>query len=339
MDTIKDKLTFLKKIKVRVFAGVMSLALVAGTGYVIKKAIDNDNNNGKIISINKHTNDESISNERVVSKASGKDYYELVNLTNSSTQGNQMSNIGRFLTVYNMVFANEHKEKGIKPSLSWNETISLALAYSKDNTNIKETFNGTKLNTVDLINNYKSAVNQLTDAFIIENKKVNISLDTLTDSEELKNAYNEVNNLFLKAKNSDKDDLKKNVSELYKGFYKHIYAYNDGVKYLLIEPIVKASNKLFKDVKISNDFDGIKKYYNGLDYKNYRNSKFRDIVIYSSDEVNEYNVLYEQFKDAEINQLKGYKDYNIKKRNIKYLNTYNKSINNIKHKTYKYTKK
>ena len=50
MDIIKNKLTFLKKVKVRVFAGVMSLALVAGAGYAIKKSIASDNN-GKIISM------------------------------------------------------------------------------------------------------------------------------------------------------------------------------------------------------------------------------------------------------------------------------------------------
>ncbi len=303
-----------RKTKIKVYSAILTVALGTGIVLVSNNAFNKDNDDGFKVKINRGVEEITNDNLPVIELAKEKDFYELINMSNKNTsiQSDEFMDVSAFLIAYNGAFSNKHKENGIKPTLKWNEVISLKLAYNKyTDPEIKVMFNGKKLDLDDVKDGYSNAVKQLTDAFVIENEKCIIPLNSLNNNALEKRIYDEVNLCFLKAKNSNK---KADVKELYKKINK--YKHKNSVMFML-EPIVKASNKLFK----YKDNDIIN-YYEEIDYRNYINNRFRDYVSLSSDYVNDKLPLYDQFKDSKEKQLKEEKMYNTKNRNINHLSEY-----------------
>lgn len=327
----KKKVT---KAKITIFS--TTLALAVGTGFCIASTRSSKEDSGfKIVKVKRGSENEETTDEKqpIVVLAKDKNFYDLINMSSrvSTIQSNEMMNISLFLSTYNGSFSKRHKEDGIKPALKWDEVISLDLAYNDySDPEINYIFNGTKLDKDNLYNNYKQAIKQLTEAFIIEDKKCPIQLSILNNNVENKNIYERINLSFKKAKDSnEKRDIKKLCKKINKNK-------NNNSVMLMIEPIVKSSNILFKD-----EFDkDIVDYYNNADYDNYIKDKFHDYTYISNNNVNERLPLYKQFKDSKINQLKEDKMYNIKSRNLKLLDEYNDNISNSyeSSKVYTYSK-
>lgn len=320
-----------RKTKIKVYSAILTVALGTGIVLVSNNAFDGNKDSEFKVKISRGVEETTTDNLPVIELAKNKDFYELINMSNRTTsiQSDEFMDISAFLIAYNGAFANKHKDNGIKPALKWDEVISSKLAYNKyTDSEIKTMFNGKKLDIDDVKDGYNDAVKQLTDAFVIENKKCLIPLNLLNNNAHEKSIYDEINLCFLRAKDSNK---KEDVKELYKKVNK--YKHKSSVMFML-EPIIKASNKVFK----YKDNDIIH-YYEGLDYTNYINNRFRNYVSLSSDYVNEKLPLYEQFKDSKEKKLKEEKMYNTKNRNINKLSEYYEIIDKSESsKVYTYSK-
>ena len=270
-------------------------------------------------------------NEKDTYKVEKQDFYDLLEMSNNINQVNFMRNMSTYLVIYNDSFAKQHKDNGIKPALKWDEVVSLKLAYNNYNKSVlNDIFIGTELSTDTLINNYKGAVEQLREAFVLEEKQSLISLDYLIDDYDLKKEYNNIHYKYLNLKENDFSNKKK-INKLYKEVYEIINEYDLKETRFIFEPLVLAMNDLLKDSGYKNKYKKLlDKYYDSSDYTTYRNISFKNIAESTFGNNGKDVVLYEEFKQAEIKDLKKRHSYKINNRKLSLLREYKRNIRNVK---------
>ncbi|MBQ2640068.1 MAG: hypothetical protein IJF92_04865 [Bacilli bacterium] len=340
---IRKKLGLVRRIKIRALSiGVIGTVLIGGFTLGFIKSRSNDNSKGVIVKSESAKDKDETTN--VTNYTKENDFNELLIMT-SGSQNNFMSNMNMFLLVYNKLFSKEHRNNGIKPSLKWDEVISLKLGYNFYNSEqINNIFNGYKLDVAELITNYNSAINQLRKSFVLENYKSQVSLDKLMDTNENKRLFNDINFDFMDLKENNFNDKEK-VNSFYEKIYNRIITHKNTQTSFILEPIILASNDLLENSDYKNDYkDSIDNYFNSYDHSNYISSYFRNICELNTNEVNNNIPLYKDYKKTKIKQLKTDNCYNVNSRDLTKLPEYKKVSSKVKvndkeqSKTYKYTK-
>jgi len=306
-----------KVFKVTVTAIGISAILALGNGvYTIIKDMSNKNDDKKDTDNNQE-------------KFTNLSYQDLLQRSQSAYQKREMTKVGQFLDIFNIDFANRHKEnnKNIKASLTWDEVLALNLTYNNyTKEQIEDIFNGENenSNSLDLkkfTEAYKQSIVELTKAFVIEDQEVKIDLDNLINEPEGKAFYAKYHRLFEKCKKTTGKTQIDNVNDFYKELAKdfpidknnNISIENIESYKLSILPMVSASEILFQNLEIDNTLskEAIT-YFNNLDLNNYVNNKFSEyeaIILVSKS--NKKSPYYNLFKEQKILELEAKNQYYI----------------------------
>ena len=343
-DTYEDKqrrlntINLYNKIKLRIAAigivtTIIASTIIAGTSGIFKnkKSIPTKYNNAKE---KQKSIEETTKEPTVVQIAKGKNLSTLSNLSNTATnaQKNHMLNMSLYLTIYNGSFANKTEDSNHRAALRWDEVAALKLAYNNyTDDELKEIFNGQKLDHDTLYKDFNKASKQLVKAFKVDDRKYPVSLDVIIDSKSGKNKYYKINKYFENAKKSTGVEKEKNIKKFYKAAYKAMLNDNKKVEYnniqLFIKPMVNAADKLFnKEEKPKRLAKKVNKYYNSDKLANNLINRYSKVEqTLAKTKVNNNIPLYSQFRHAKIRELKDNHWYNISDRNIDRKNSTNSS--------------
>ena len=330
-----------KKYKIIVTSLVISAAMAIGTvSYnLLKKGKEKHKDNEGVT--------DTINNQK---KFDNMSYEELLKITQNSSQRLEMTKIGEFLDTFNGKFADNHieQDKNIKAALSWDEVISLDIAYNDyTNEKVQNIFNGSTVDSRQLSEAYKSAILELTSAFVIENNNQSISIDNILNDNKGKVFYNKYHELFFKAKQTKGQEQLNYINQFYNELAKdfpindqlqevgmqHDNSMNDIESYKLsVVPMVAAAEILFQNLDIDHTLsDKAINYFNALGLCNYVNDKYSQYETITLTGIpNEYNPYYDTFKSKKIEELNNKNQYNINdaERDLSQLTAFKNIINN-----------
>ena len=151
-------------------------------------------------------------------------YEELLEVTENKFQKTAMSNLyttingfnGEFASHYTEVFKINGKKITVKPALSFDELVTLQVAYNKyDKKELKAYFNGAEMDSEEMTRFYKDASLQLMGAYVIETKENPLDMSVLIESEEGKKFYAKYHKMFLEAKNATGQDKLNKVKKFF----------------------------------------------------------------------------------------------------------------------------
>ena len=235
---------------------------------------------------------------------------QLLNITSSNIQQQEMEKISNFLNGYNITFAKNclDKEAGeIRTVLTYTEANALNLAYNNySKEDIQAIFNGSE--AIDFTKAYKEGYLQLLGAFVLATDNNPVQLDKLINDENGKTFVKDYETTFYECKNLTGEDQVKAVTELYKRVVNDfaITSTNQGTieSYkLAVAPIVVAATSLFDDLEIDQTLvDQVTTYFNEVGLYSKTTENFNMANALNGTEDSE-NPTYEQYKDAEINSL------------------------------------
>ena len=235
---------------------------------------------------------------------------QLLNITSSNIQQQEMEKISNFLNGYNITFAKNclDKEAGeIRTVLTYTEANALNSAYNNySKEDIQAIFNGSE--AIDFTKAYKEGYLQLLGAFILATDNNPVQLDKLINDENGKTFVKDYETTFYECKNLTGEDQVKAVTELYKRVVNDfaITSTNQGTieSYkLAVAPIVVAATSLFDDLEIDQTLvDQVTTYFNEVGLYSKATENFNMANALNGTEDSE-NPTYEQYKDAEINSL------------------------------------
>ena len=280
-------------------------------------------------------NDNSESN-KVLLKGDNSFYddytYEELNKVNSNEeQKNSISKIYNTLNNFNDKFANAYKEEGknIKSALTFDETVSLQVAYNNfDKAKIQNIFNGASISSKELEDNYKSASLQLMGAYVIETKENPVKIEDLIESKEGKEFYKKYHDKYIQAKYTLGDEQIKEVREFYEMVRKDFPITNEirteGISHLedrnsiepyklSVAPIIAAAEMIFQNLEIDNTLQDYEiDFYNDIGLCNYAKSSFDKMEILLLVATTRNNdPLYEQYRKQIIKEAEEKGNYYI----------------------------
>lgn len=261
---------------------------------------------------------------------------QLLNITSSNIQQQEMEKISNFLNGYNITFAKNclDKEAGeIRTVLTYTEANALNSAYNNySKEDIQAIFNGSE--AIDFTKAYKEGYLQLLGAFVLATDNNPVQLDKLINDENGKTFVKDYETTFYECKNLTGEDQVKAVTELYKRVVNDfaITSTNQGTieSYkLAVAPIVVAATSLFDDLEIDQTLvDQVTTYFNevGLYSKATENFNMANALNGTEDSG---NPTYEQYKDAEINSLEDESAYykSDKNRDLSQLDKFKSLVN------------
>lgn len=261
---------------------------------------------------------------------------QLLNITSSNIQQQEMEKISNFLNGYNITFAKNclDKEAGeIRTVLTYTEANALNSAYNNySKEDIQAIFNGSE--AIDFTKAYKEGYLQLLGAFVLATDNNPVQLDKLINDENGKTFVKDYETTFYECKNLTGEDQVKTVTELYKRVVNDfaITSTNQGTieSYkLAVAPIVVAATSLFDDLEIDQTLvDQVTTYFNevGLYSKTTENFNMANALNGTEDSG---NPTYEQYKDAEINSLEDESAYykSDKNRDLSQLDKFKSLVN------------
>ena len=261
---------------------------------------------------------------------------QLLNITSSNIQQQEMEKISNFLNGYNITFAKNclDKEAGeIRTVLTYTEANALNLAYNNySKEDIQAIFNGSE--AIDFTKAYKEGYLQLLGAFILATDNNPVQLDKLINDENGKTFVKDYETTFYECKNLTGEDQVKAVTELYKRVVNDfaITSTNQGTieSYkLAVAPIVVAATSLFDDLGIDQTLvDQVTTYFNEVGLYSKATENFNMANALNGTEDSE-NPTYEQYKDAEINSLEDESAYykSDKNRDLSQLDKFKSLVN------------
>lgn len=261
---------------------------------------------------------------------------QLLNITSSNIQQQEMEKISNFLNGYNITFAKNclDKEAGeIRTVLTYTEANALNLAYNNySKADIQAIFNGSE--AIDFTKAYKEGYLQLLGAFILATDNNPVQLDKLINDENGKTFVKDYETTFYECKNLTGEDQVKTVTELYKRVVNDfaITSTNQGTieSYkLAVAPIVVAATSLFDDLEIDQTLvDQVTTYFNEVGLYSKATENFNMANALNGTEDSE-NPTYEQYKDAEINSLEDESAYykSDKNRDLSQLDKFKSLVN------------
>lgn len=251
-------------------------------------------------------------------------YAQLLQVTNSAVQQQEMTKVGQYLDYFNGVFADKYLEQNhsaIRAALTWEEVNAINLAYNDfSKEEIRAIFNGEEVSSADFTNSYKEATLQLMGAFVLETRDTPVNLDSLLNTDEGKAFYQKYNELFLKCKETTGEEQVNAVNAFYQELFKdypissdvrevgisHSESRDDIESYKLsITPMVAAAEMMFQNLSIDHTLsDKAIAYFNDLGLCEYAQGKYEraeQITLCSADD----NSLptYQQFMSAKVKEL------------------------------------
>ena len=313
----------------RVVAVATAFAVAIGAGHF---ALNHKSMKGKMLDSNVITTSQDIggdpvqqvnasSNVNIVIDNSNYDNYsyeQLQSVTSNVTQKESMNSLYNTITSFNGDFASSHIEQGkdIRAALKYDEVIALQTAYndySKDE--LKAIFNGADIKSRDLVNAYKDATLQLMGAYIIETPECPVNMSYLLESDEAKNYYNKMHQMFMNANNATGQDKIDKVNAFYNQIrsdfpiseeertegISHSDSRNSLESYKLsVVPMVAAGEIMWQNLDVDMTLDDTSiDWLNDIGLCNYAEETFDRIetITLSSDE-DIYNPTYDQYKTA-----------------------------------------
>lgn len=279
-------------------------------------------------------------------------FQELLDVTTNKTQKAEMTKVGNYIDYFNGTFADDYLESShsnIRAALSWGEVNALNLAYNNfTDEEIKAIFNGYEVDSYNFTNYYKEATLQLMGAFVIEDRDMPVGLDQLLNTEEGKALYQDIHELFLKAKETTGQEQLDAVNAFYQAIYdnfaiepdirevgiSHAESRDDMVSYkLAITPMVAASEMMFQNLEIDYTLsDKVIDYFNDLGLCEYAQGTFDEaerITENCGTKEDEKNPTYEQFMYAKVKELTKENHYFVSDRNrdLSQLDSFQKWVN------------
>lgn len=261
---------------------------------------------------------------------------QLLNITSSNIQQQEMEKISNFLNGYNITFAKNclDKEAGeIRTVLTYTEANALNSAYNNySKEDIQAIFNGSE--AIDFTKAYKEGYLQLLGAFVLATDNNPVQLDKLINDENGKTFVKDYETTFYECKNLTGEDQVKAVTELYKRVVNDfaITSTNQGTieSYkLAVAPIVVAATSLFDDLGIDQTLvNQVTTYFNEVGLYSKATENFNMANALNGTEDSE-NPTYEQYKDAEINSLEDESAYykSDKNRDLSQLDKFKSLVN------------
>ena len=344
----------------RVVAVATAFAVAIGSGHF---ALNHKSMKGKMLDSNVITTSQDIggdavqqvnasSNVNIVIDNSNYDNYsyeQLQSVTSNVTQKESMNSLYNTITSFNGDFASSHIEQGkdIRAALKYDEVIALQTAYndySKDE--LKAIFNGADIKSRDLVNAYKDATLQLMGAYIIETPECPVNMSYLLESDEAKNYYNKMHQMFMNANNATGQDKIDKVNAFYNQIrsdfpiseeertegISHSDSRNSLESYKLsVVPMVAAGEIMWQNLDVDMTLDDTSiDWLNDIGLCNYAEETFDRIetITLSSDE-DIYNPTYDQYKTAIEKYLaeKGLAVIDDEHRELSKLDAFQKKVN------------
>lgn len=255
----------------------------------------------------------------------GLSFDQLLQVSNSDIQYQEMSKIGNYLDYFNGTFANYYVESNhpdIRAALSWDEVSAINLAYNDFTTEeIRAIFNGYEVDSAEFTNSYKEATLQLMGAFVLETRDMPVDLSQLLNTQEGQEFYQKYNELFLRCKETTGQDQIDAVNAFYQELHNdfpinadqrevgisHAETRDDIDAYKLsVTPMVAAAEMMFQNLDIDHTLsDQAIAYFNDLGLCNFAQGSFdkAETIMLCVDE-NESLPKYQQFADSKIQELK-----------------------------------
>ena len=277
-------------------------------------------------------------------------YEQLLQVTNSEIQQQEMSKIGNYLDYFNGTFADKYVETnhpGVRAVLTWEEVNAINLAYNDfSKEEIRAIFNGEEVSSADFTNSYKEATLQLMGAFVLETRDMPVNLDSLLNTDEGKAFYQKYNELFLKCKETTGQEQLNAVNAFYQELYKdfpisdevrevgisHSETRDDIESYKLsVTPMVAAAEIMFQNLEIDHTLsDKAVAYFNDLGLCEFAQGKYEraeQIMLCSEDDKS--LPTYQQFMNTKVKELTDKNIYFVsdKNRDISQYDLFQKWVN------------
>lgn len=277
-------------------------------------------------------------------------YEQLLQVTNSEIQQQEMSKIGKYLDYFNGTFADKYVETnhpGVRAVLTWEEVNAINLAYNDfSKEEIRAIFNGEEVSSADFTNSYKEATLQLMGAFVLETRDMPVNLDSLLNTDEGKAFYQKYNELFLKCKETTGQEQLNAVNAFYQELYKdfpisdevrevgisHSETRDDIESYKLsVTPMVAAAEIMFQNLEIDHTLsEKAVAYFNDLGLCEFAQGKYEraeQIMLCSEDDKS--LPTYQQFMNTKVKDLTDKNIYFVsdEKRDISQYDLFQKWVN------------
>ena len=275
---------------------------------------------------------------------------QLLQITNSDIQYQEMSKIGYYLDYFNGTFANYYVESNhpdVRAALSWEEVSALNLAYNDfTKEEIIAIFNGYEVNSADFTNAYKEGTLQLMGAFVLETRDMPVDLSQLLNTQEGQEFYQKYNELFLRCKETTGQDQIDAVNAFYQELHNdfpinadqrevgisHAETRDDIEPYKLsVTPMVAAAEIMFQNLDIDHTLsDSAIAYFNDLGLCDFAQGSFeRAEQITLSANKDELLPTYQQFVDSKVQELKNEDRYFLsdRERDLSQLDLFQKWVN------------
>lgn len=277
-------------------------------------------------------------------------YEQLLQVTNSEIQQQEMTKVGKYLDYFNGTFADKYVEAnhpGVRAVLTWEEVNAINLAYNDfSKEEIRAIFNGEEVSSADFTNSYKEATLQLMGAFVLETRDMPVNLDSLLNTDEGKAFYQKYNELFLKCKETTGQEQLNAVNAFYQELYKdfpisdevrevgisHSETRDDIKSYKLsVTPMVTAAEIMFQNLEVDYTLSskGIT-YFNDLGLCEFAQGEFERAVQIMLNSENDNSIpTYKQFMNTKVKELTDKNIYFVsdEKRDISQYDLFQKWVN------------
>ncbi len=332
------------KLGSKIAYGAAALALIFGLGafahgdiHLNKAAMNGAMNNSDNIPVaaapavpGQDTNQSSrvLANNTVQSNDyyDGYTYEQLLEVTNSQAQKEEMTRVHDALYGFNVTFADAHVEEGkdIRAALTFEEVVALSQAYNDFTPQeIAAIFNGHGFRSGELSDAYKVATLQLMGAHVIEDREHPVDMSMLLTTQEGKDFYNKYHELYLRVLESEGQEKIDAIDAFYAELFEDFpisddirevgIAHADGRNsiesyYLSVTPMV-ASMEM-----IAQNYNGIDHtmldkaiaYFNDIGLCNRAEDNFeivQQVTMGACVNEDDTNPLYTQYRDAMSNDL------------------------------------
>ena len=270
--------------------------------------------------------------QQTMLQETSQEFLNLLKQTKNQTQKDSMIHASYMMDNFNTTFANAYMQPGsdVKAALTWDEMMALNLAYNDYSPEqLSAMFNGAEVDATAFSNAYKNGTLQLMGAYVIADDEDPVNSYKFLQDEQQQEFVKKYEYLFYACKNAQTEEemierVNMFYAELHKDFPITEEVRTQGISHaegreqiepykLAVTPIVAASEMMFQNLDIDHTLsDKAIDYFNDLGLCNLADSIFeKAMYITLTDETDEKNPTYDQFKAIKIAELEAEDSYNI----------------------------
>ena len=270
--------------------------------------------------------------QQTMLQETSQEFLNLLKQTKNQTQKDGMTHASYMMDNFNTTFANAYMQPGsdVKAAFTWDEMMALNLAYNDYSPEeISAMFNGAEVDATTFSNAYKNGTLQLMGAYVIADDEDPVNSYKFLRDEQQQEFVKKYEYLFYACKNAEtEEEMIERVNifyaELHKDFPITEEVRTQGISHaegreqlesykLAVTPIVAASEMMFQNLKIDHTLsDKAIDYFNDLGLCNIADKTFeKAMYITLTDETDDKNPTYDQFKAVKIAELMSEDSYNI----------------------------